>query len=1353
MTTAVTSDEAQELLALMLSTKDVDVKTAEVQKIKGQIKRNNIQSEAITTLCEALRLGLASTNLLLFQHSFSCISHVIKRLVLQEPHRLRPQCSHLLPLFCERLGDQKPRISAMALTCLVDMYKACPQETEKTVKELGMGSKNPRAREQSVQWLLSVYRSIPGFSFRSFTPFLMKMLEDADAGVRDLTKDAVVELFSNAPDHAKADLKKELVRHNVRKAIATHIVSQLGIPGGAAAAAAAEGDGRSGGRSPADEEEAPVTRGGPSKAASVSGSMTSSTQVSSLPGSELEPLDPEYVNTNKELEEIFQDMVPSFDGRESEQNWLAREKNCTRIRRLARGNAYKDYQQTFLAGVRSLLDGILKAVNSLRTTLSTNGCQLVKDLAIICGPGIDPMVEILLVNLIKLCANTKKITAQMGQVTTSIVLANVSYHPKILNHIWLAVQDKNVQPRLFTTAWLKIILEAHMDHKGYLEHTGGLDTIEKCIKKGLGDANPGVREGMRGTFWKFAAVWPDRADVIMDGLDNTTKKLLEKENPNAGVAKGVNSLRAPGLSRTNTAPVTRPSIKEAIMAQKRQQAQMAKLQRVDTLPMDAPSVPLPATAAPAPAGISSAPVRPQRPRVRAVPEGATTRSTPANVGNGERLIANRAVSPSTTHSSSKETPVHFSRRSPAPPSSPPQTLRMAKTPVKAQTPQPSTRKLTLMDQLNHSDWRVRVEGIVTVACILAKKTPPNYDGSKLPSLPPSDALAPVLQKLFNDPQPEVVEHVVAPEVLAELVKVVPIEQIVPKVLLLSEGDDEDHSQPIMQSSMPALKSLLTQGEATRLLFQVLTSTGAFGTVPKKFIPVSPYSPSQKKKIIHGCLVWLIELVALAVDGHDNEFLKDMSNYQTYVNRLIAMLNQTKPPNYMQLALLLKGVRKLNVPAFDKILSTFERQIVRELKKAWGQPVEEEEYPVMEEKVAHVQEVLGEVPLIRSRHVSPGPVSPRLRKRDFSPAEFKQDATRSVSGSLPPKSPQSRPKSAPEDKENKEAQRTKSPDSSRGGAISPEALNVPKRNGASVKVYEDATVFESNGAVATADKQQQQGNTEWYKTKMKKQISTSNLPKTPENTAKLLTTLVQRLRARDIDTQALRKLIGIAREHPVRVLQENNGEPGFDIWNGGRMFDELLTTLLEFLDDESLDPERSADLRVQGLLVLKQLLSRAAPYFSSHEAAVLRTLIDLRGKYPTQSHVTTGIEEISEEFMNMVDPVASIDAILNIIHPEDKDESYNPPIQSWCMGLKCLATLIRSSKAEALDKEMSRLGQLALKSLDAQDAEIRKSCVSMCVELNSKIGDSQKLFDEVLKGLTSGHQNLLTYYFAKKEKGG
>lgn len=232
-----------------------------------------------------------------------------------------------------------------------------------------------------------------------------------------------------------------------------------------------------------------------------------------VPEAKIEHVEPSYVNTNRELEDTFRDMHPHFEGKESEANWLKREQSCTKLRRLNAGNAPSDFHDTFLAGIKGLLDGILKAVNSLRTSLSKEGCSVIQEVARTAGPGLDPMVEILLQNLIKLCGGTKKISSQNGNLTVDIIIGKVTYNIRIMQHIWLACQDKNVQPRTYATGWLKTLLKKEAHHKSHVEHTGGLDLIEKCLKKGLADANPTVRENMRSTYWAFALIWPARAEA------------------------------------------------------------------------------------------------------------------------------------------------------------------------------------------------------------------------------------------------------------------------------------------------------------------------------------------------------------------------------------------------------------------------------------------------------------------------------------------------------------------------------------------------------------------------------------------------------------------------------------------------------------------------------------------------------------------------------------------------------------------------------------------------------------------------------------------------------------------------
>jgi CLIP-associating protein 1/2 len=231
---------------------------------------------------------------------------------------------------------------------------------------------------------------------------------------------------------------------------------------------------------------------------------------------ECEKLEPIIIASPREIDEMVNTMLLHFEGRESDDNWLAREKDVYALRRLTRGNAPHDFLPQYMAAIKSLLDGVFKVVTSLRTTVSSVGCLFIQDLAKTCRGQIDPMVEIMMQNLLKICGGMKKITAQAGSTTVDVVIDNVSYSSRILQHVSGACHDKNTQLRLHSAGWLKTLINKQAGHKSSLEHNGGLDVLEKSIKKGLADANPGVREKMRITFWVFFDVFPEKANEYVD---------------------------------------------------------------------------------------------------------------------------------------------------------------------------------------------------------------------------------------------------------------------------------------------------------------------------------------------------------------------------------------------------------------------------------------------------------------------------------------------------------------------------------------------------------------------------------------------------------------------------------------------------------------------------------------------------------------------------------------------------------------------------------------------------------------------------------------------------------------------
>ncbi|TQV94803.1 hypothetical protein IF1G_06814 [Cordyceps javanica] len=555
MAERLTDKQVADLLDILRSNAALDHKVTAVTNAKSAIKQHNVPETCIAQLFEALRNASTAQHAILVNAGFTALGHLLTRLSRQEPKHIGKEAVRTLPVVIEKLGDQKDKYRTLASQALVTIYAVSPGEVERMVRTTAMSGKNPRAKEAGLHWLLQMHQG-HGLQFRSYVPLLMELLEDADGMVRDAAKHTVIELFRNAPNTAKSDLKRQLKNYKVRPAIEQAIIKELAP---------------SGTRPETPSASAPVAR--PHLATSVSSIPSERPVTPAVPESQNDPVEPQYVNTNRELDEVFKSMAWQYEGRETEQNWQKREQGMTTLRRLNAGNAASDFHDTFVNGLRGMLDGIIKSLTSLRTSLSKEACALIEDIALTLGPAMEPMVELLMQTLLKMTASTKKITSQMTSSTINTIISRISYTPRIMQHIWSACQDKNVQPRLYTTGWLKTLIKKTSGNKHHIEHTGGVDLIEKCLKKGLADANPGVREKMRPTYWAFWAVWPARADAIMDDLDATAQKLLSKDPSNPNSPKKAEAAVRPGSSLSRTGKTaSRPNIREAMMAQKRAMA-------------------------------------------------------------------------------------------------------------------------------------------------------------------------------------------------------------------------------------------------------------------------------------------------------------------------------------------------------------------------------------------------------------------------------------------------------------------------------------------------------------------------------------------------------------------------------------------------------------------------------------------------------------------------------------------------------------------------------------------------------------------------------------------------------------
>jgi CLIP-associating protein 1/2 len=534
-----------------------DSKINALNSLKSDIKHYRVPESAQPTIFECLKLAITQqTSAHLAGSAFSTLGHLIKRLSIQDAsgNTIQQLVPRILPVLQERLGDLREPLRACASQAMTDIYPYLSSDVERIVREEALGGTHARQKETAIGWVVRMHNE-QGMAFKSYVGPIVACLENADEHVRDAAKNGLVELFSSASERAKADLKKQLKAYSVRHGIEQHILAQLGTNSRPAAQAQDH-----------DGDMHASTRSMPAVDHVAAFADSINSEAAKPPPQEAIPMDPIYMLSERELNDTIRDMLPHFEGKETEHNWMPRDKAVLKIRRILKGNAPTEYHHAFMAGIKSLIDGILKVANTLRTTMATNGCQLVQELMKTLGPAMDSHTEILLQNFIKMSSATKHIAGENGRQTSDIVFQNCTYNARVMQHIWNAYQDKNASTRNAATEWIRTVLKRQAGYKSHFESSGGLDLTEKCIRKGLDDANPKVKEGTRAVYWLFAKTWTEKANAIMDKLDPKSRALLEKDpnNPNAALHGGVSN-SASGMSR----PAGRSTLKELMAEQRR----------------------------------------------------------------------------------------------------------------------------------------------------------------------------------------------------------------------------------------------------------------------------------------------------------------------------------------------------------------------------------------------------------------------------------------------------------------------------------------------------------------------------------------------------------------------------------------------------------------------------------------------------------------------------------------------------------------------------------------------------------------------------------------------------------------
>lgn len=274
-------------------------------------------------------------------------------------------------------------------------------------------------------------------------------------------------------------------------------------------------------------------------------SVTLKNLLSSIPLFKIDTISPLECVSFSHLRTTCASLAKDFEGRETESNWLKREKHVNKLRSLLRSQLVLSSQKEFILLLKELdlIEGALKAVHLLRTTLLTNGCRLIKELFQLFDPNTFDAAtsDHILSHALQLAALAKKISCNNAHAVICAILMQVyslkGFNFRILQSISECTKEKTLLPRVFASTWISVILLKHPQGLERVSDSLGksaLSFASQSIARSLSDQSPLVREPARQSFWVLHKYYPETAQKLYDGFSVSVTKLLDKARP-AGV--------------------------------------------------------------------------------------------------------------------------------------------------------------------------------------------------------------------------------------------------------------------------------------------------------------------------------------------------------------------------------------------------------------------------------------------------------------------------------------------------------------------------------------------------------------------------------------------------------------------------------------------------------------------------------------------------------------------------------------------------------------------------------------------------------------------------------------------------
>ncbi|KAL6942154.1 hypothetical protein ACO0QE_003320 [Hanseniaspora vineae] len=281
-------------------------------------------------------------------------------------------------------------------------------------------------------------------------------------------------------------------------------------------------------------------------------SLTSSTSYSSSSQSYYTSSTAVSANTTRtytSLEYFFKELHPllsAFQLKENESNWKKRQSFILKLRSFLSSSSttfLSENSHTFIKHFKEMkyIDCIHKAVHSLRTTLSSNACMLIKELCSTFKKNLDAFQEQFFEILKPLLSSTKKLSVNNAHMAILSMLTHCSFSRRVFSGCANLSRDKNVQPKICSGDYLRFFIiksaalhtQSAFHNYDEVKETSAefAQQLKNWVKNLITNPQSLVRSHCKVAFWYFYKLHPKMATHLLNDLNPQIKKSVEVDIP------------------------------------------------------------------------------------------------------------------------------------------------------------------------------------------------------------------------------------------------------------------------------------------------------------------------------------------------------------------------------------------------------------------------------------------------------------------------------------------------------------------------------------------------------------------------------------------------------------------------------------------------------------------------------------------------------------------------------------------------------------------------------------------------------------------------------------------------------